>query len=101
MREVVERSEARLDRHMTAVRAADRIRAAGIAGCGIQRIVRAFPRRETDWMDRGEVDHVEAHSFNVWDARLGFAQRRRAPGHASLRPWKQFVPRGKPRRGTV
>src|SRR5262249_39601508 len=58
--EVVERAELRVDGVVSALLAADRPRAAGIAGQRVQDAVAALPCRGHDQMDGREVHDVEA-----------------------------------------
>src|SRR5258708_37106344 len=59
--EVVGRSELRVDRVVTAFLTADGIRAAGIVGCGRQRIVAAFAIGSAARMDRRKTEKVKSH----------------------------------------
>ena len=54
--EIVERAEARVDRVMSALGAADRVGAARIAGFGMRRIVAALAVGPPDRMDRRKID---------------------------------------------
>src|SRR5690606_13711257 len=59
--ELAQRAELWVDRVVAAVRAADRIRAAGVAWLRCERVVAPLAVREADRVDRREVDDVEAH----------------------------------------
>ena len=74
--EVVERSEARLDGGVAAV-ASDR----SPTGCRdrpaprVSELLRPFRCVSADWMDRRQIDHVEAHRGDVRQPRFRFAER--------------------------
>ncbi len=63
---------------VAALGAADRPRAAGVAGLGGQRVVAALAVRAPDRMDRRQVHDVEAHGRRALELRLGVLEGRRA-----------------------
>ena len=92
--EVLERAEVGMDGVVAALGRADRPRDAGIAGPGVERVVRALAKRRADRMDRREVDDVEAHGGDGRQplrrggegARLGRVERRAFGAREELVP---------------
>ena len=95
--EVRESSEVRVDRVVTAFGGADRPRRAGVAGLRIERVVAALAVDATDRMDRGEVQHVEAHRRDGREPTRRGAERAALDRAVlqparSLRAGEEFVP---------
>ncbi len=90
---VRQRAQLWLDRRVTAVLAADRPRAAGVAGLRHQRVVATFAVGSTDGVDRREVDDVEAQLRQSWQLALRVLERAVDAGSATLGTWEELVPR--------
>ena len=59
--DVVDRAELGVHGVVAALLAADGVRRAGVVGAGDERVVAALAVGDADRVDRGHVDHVEAH----------------------------------------
>ena len=92
--EIVERAELRMERVVAALRAADRIGAAGIVRPGRQRVVAALAVLPADRVDRREVEHVEAHALDVGQAPDHVVEGAVPVRIAALRAREQLVPGG-------
>ncbi len=92
--EVIERAELGMERVVAAVRAADRVRAAGIVGGRRQRVVAALAVLPADRVDRGEVEHVEPHALDVGQAADHVVEGAVAGGIAARRAREHLVPGG-------
>src|SRR5262245_7302724 len=93
--EVVERAEVGMHGGVAALGAADRPRAAGIAGLRGERVVAALTVRAADRVDRRQVHDVEAHGGGAIELRLGVLQRAVPAITAAAR--EEFVPGGEAR----
>ena len=67
--EIVERPELRMNGVMTAFNGTDRRWTSGIARLGRKRIVSSFAIDAADGMNRCEVENVETHRGDIWQAR--------------------------------
>ena len=90
--EVVERAEGGLDGVVAAGCAADRPRAADVAGCRDLRVVAPLAMDAADGMDGRQVEHVEAHRGDVVETRDDVAEGAVTPGLIGGAPWKHLVP---------
>ena len=68
--DVVDRAEVGVDGVVAALLAADGVGRAGVAGAGHERVVAALAVGDADRVDRGHVDHVEAHRGELGHDRL-------------------------------
>ena len=73
--EVIQSSQLGVDGFMAAVDCADRPGAPYILWLGRRRIVFAFAKLRSDWMNRGQVNNVKSHSSYVIEPRLAIGQR--------------------------
>src|SRR5207248_11584254 len=85
--------EARFDRGVSTFRRTNRPRTAGIVGRRHQRVVASFPEARADWMDRRQIDHVEAEVGDARQERGGFPERAAATWVGSRRAREHLVPR--------
>ena len=98
--EVGEVTELGMDGVVATLGGADAVGRTRIAGGGLQGVVLALAVRRADWVDRGQVDDVEAHAG---DARqfVGGARERagdpRAVGalEGTRGAWEDLVPRAR------
>src|SRR5437870_1591584 len=72
--EVVERSQLGKNGLVAALGCADRPRAADVSWRRRQRIVATFAALAANRMDRRQIQDVEAHLGNVWQARFAIAK---------------------------
>src|SRR5712692_6664603 len=92
MVEIVEGSERRFDRRMAAIRTTDRPWASRARAVGYEFVIGTLAIRAPNWMNRRQVDDVEAHRANLRQTPFGFAQCRRLAGNRALRARKHLVP---------
>ena len=90
--EIGERAELRMDGVVAAVRRADGVEAAGIAGVGGERVVAALAVGAADRMDRGEIDHIEAERCDLGQARDAVVEGAVAARNAALAARHHLVP---------
>ena len=90
--EIGERAELRMDGVVAAVRRADGVEAAGIAGVGGEGVVAALAVGAADRMDRGEIDHIEAERCDLGQARDAVVERAVAARNAALAARHHLVP---------
>ncbi|MNO76579.1 hypothetical protein D3C76_676530 [compost metagenome] len=79
---------------MTALLAADGIRAAGVVRARQQTVVRPLAMGTADGMDRREVDYVEAHRGDFRQAPANVGEAAVAAGLRAFRAGEEFVPAG-------
>ncbi|MCY1424218.1 hypothetical protein D9M71_399550 [compost metagenome] len=87
-------AQLRMDRLMAALVAADGIRATGVIGAGLQRIVRPLAKVAADGMDGREIQHIETHVADHRQAIVHVVEGAVAFGVVGDRTWEQFVPAG-------
>lgn len=90
-----------MDRLVAALLAADRIRAAGVAGLGTQGIVAALAMGAADGVDRREIENVEAHRGDLRQAPDHVVEGTVACRVAAFRARKQLVPTGEARQRSL
>ncbi len=90
--QVVERAELRMDRRVAALAAADRPWHARVVATGRDHVVGTLAKPAPDWVDRRQVEHVEAHLGDVRQAGDDVAQGAVPAALAGRRPRKQLVP---------
>ena len=90
--EVGERAELGVDRVMAALFVADGVEAAGIAGLGMKRVVRALAVGMADRMDRREIKHVEAKRGDLRQPRDAVVEGAVFAGHFALAARHHLVP---------
>ena len=89
---VVQRAELRLDCRVAAVLRSDRVKASRIARPGLQGVVATLAVGDSDRMDRGEVEDIEAHCGDVWQSRDAIAERAVLSGNGALAARDHLVP---------
>ena len=90
--EIFTRAKLPVDRIMPALVAADRVRAAGVAGGGVKRVIAPLAVLLADRMDRRKIKDVEAHLANIGKARDHIVERAVPIDISGLRARKQLVP---------
>jgi hypothetical protein len=80
--EIIEISKLEMHGVMAALGQADRVRAAGIAGPGVQRIIASFAVRPADRMNGGEIQDVEAERGDVGQPSDAILECAMGPGEA-------------------
>lgn len=90
-----------MDRLVAALLAADRIRAAGVAGLGTQGIVAALAMGAADGVDRREIENVEAHRGDLRQAPDHVVEGTVACRVAAFRAREQLVPTGEARQRSL
>ena len=88
----LEGSQLRVHGLVAAVRVADGVRAAGLAGLGHERIVGPLALGHADGVDGRQVDHVEAHGLDVLEAIGHVREGGAAEGILALRAGPHLVP---------
>ncbi len=91
--EVLHGPELGVDGRVAAVGRADRPRAAGVLGAGVEAVVRPLAMGEADRVDRREVDDVEAHLGERRQPGRGGAQRAGVVRRSTLGAREELVPR--------
>src|SRR6185436_6977795 len=93
---VLESPQIGMDRLVPPLLRADRPRAADVAGLRAHGIVRALARRHADGMDGREVEDVEAHLRDLWQA-LDHVAEGAVRAVAAHRAREELVPAREPR----
>ncbi len=81
---------------MAPVNASDGPWASGVVRTHLQRVIPSLPLRFSDWMDRGEIDDIESHVFNVRKPALGIPEGAAFSRLPSLGTDKELIPGAEP-----
>ena len=100
-RKSLKRAELGMDGVVPALFRTDRVDAADIAGQRLQRVVLALAVGAPDWVDRREVEHVEAEVLHVRELRDHVVEGAVPLRIARLRAREHLVPGREPRREAV